>query len=383
MGYKPVWRHRDSNVMLPPVKKASTKRGNLTPDGAGLLHLMWAQGYRTNDIAYVLSLCGTSVMRRVKTVNVLQATMRDQRKKNAARRVERMKAKKTHVVRRIKFLLKPQYKNHQQVNGSTRKLSRVLRNEAAAKGQSTRGLSKSSINRLIRDGHKAGLHEIKVSVRQKGPPWTEAHIKAREAFARNHTHLDVENVLFSDEKMWSCDQRGRMHYYTVHEGEQLPLKATLGSAYSMKLHVWGVIGVGVKKLFILPPGMVNAEAYHWTLSHRLKLRTDAALRGKIFQQDNAPAHTAKKVKAYLDSGGGKWIKDWPSKSPDLSPIETLWAIAAREAEKDAPTTEGELRAAILRAWDAIPQATVDRLVRGFHDRRRHIVEHGGHVKAHR
>ncbi len=42
----------------------------------------------------------------------------------------------------------------------------------------------------------------------------------------------------------------------------------------------------------------------------------------IFQQDLAPAHTAKSTKSWLnDHGVG--VLDWPSNSPDLNPIENL------------------------------------------------------------
>ena len=44
---------------------------------------------------------------------------------------------------------------------------------------------------------------------------------------------------------------------------------------------------------------------------------------RIWQQDNATAHTAKVVKTWL-AANVKLLEDWPANSPDLSPIENLW-----------------------------------------------------------
>ena len=40
----------------------------------------------------------------------------------------------------------------------------------------------------------------------------------------------------------------------------------------------------------------------------------------IFQQDLAPAHTAKSIKTWFNDRGIT-VLDWPANSPDLNPIE--------------------------------------------------------------
>ncbi len=45
----------------------------------------------------------------------------------------------------------------------------------------------------------------------------------------------------------------------------------------------------------------------------------------IFQQDLAPAHTAKSTNSWLNDHG-VCVLDLPANSPDLNPIENLWGI---------------------------------------------------------
>ncbi len=79
-----------------------------------------------------------------------------------------------------------------------------------------------------------------------------------------------------------------------------------------------------------------------------KLFGDADL---IFQQDLAPAHTAKGTKSWFNDLVhslfiGVTVLDWPENSPDLNPIENIWDIVKRKMRDTRPHNADDLKAAI-------------------------------------
>ncbi len=85
---------------------------------------------------------------------------------------------------------------------------------------------------------------------------------------------------------------------------------------------------------------VTAPVYQEILEHFMlpsagQLFKDADF---IFQQDLAPAHTAKSLLNDHDVG----VLDWPANSPDLNPIEILWGIFKRKMRNKRPKNADEL-----------------------------------------
>ncbi len=72
----------------------------------------------------------------------------------------------------------------------------------------------------------------------------------------------------------------------------------------------------------------------------------------IFQQNLAPAHTARGTKSWFN-GHGVGVLDWPANSPDLNPIENLWGIVKRKMGDTRLNNAEDLKSAIKSTWASI------------------------------
>ncbi len=81
----------------------------------------------------------------------------------------------------------------------------------------------------------------------------------------------------------------------------------------------------------------------------------------IFQQDLAPAHSAKATSNWFKDHGIP-VLNCPANSPDLNPIENLWGIVKRKMRYARPNNAEELKSTIRATWALITPEQCHRLI---------------------
>ncbi len=188
------------------------------------------------------------------------------------------------------------------------------------------------------------VEEFGYSCRQRRLTW------AKEK--KNWTVAQWSKVLFSDESKF-CISFGNQGPRVWRKGGEAHSPSCLKSSvkFPQSVMIWGAMSsAGVGSLCFLKTN-VTAPVYQDILEHFMLPSADQLFKYAdwIFQQDLAPAHTAKSTKSWLnDHAVG--VLDWPANSPDVSPIENLWSIVKRKMRNKRPKNADELKATVKETW---------------------------------
>lgn len=128
---------------------------------------------------------------------------------------------------------------------------------------------------------------------------------------------------------------------------------------------------------------VNADTYRQVLEAEMVPYARRTFgRNFLFMHDNAPAHRARRLQAYLEEEEIEQLP-WPPYSPDLNPIEHLWDALDRAVRKRRvqPTTLVELENALVEEWDELSRRDINKLVESMPRRVTSVIQaQGGYTK---
>ncbi|CAJ0953592.1 unnamed protein product [Ranitomeya imitator] len=127
--------------------------------------------------------------------------------------------------------------------------------------------------------------------------------------------------------------------------------------------VWGGISLeGRTVLHVLARGSLTAIRYRDEIIRPLvRPYADVVSPGFLLMQDNARPHVAGVCQQFLQNEGIEAM-DWPTRSPDLNPIEHIWDIMARTIHQChvALQTVQELADALIQDGNQVDNVTRDR-----------------------
>lgn len=149
-----------------------------------------------------------------------------------------------------------------------------------------------------------------------------------------------------------------------------------------KVMFWGCFLASGERLLLPIEGIMNAEKYSGMLREHVFpwiVAMEAKLGIKIvFQQDFSRVHTARLSREAFESNDVELLP-WVPYSPDLNPIEHLWAFLKSKIGglKTRPNCIEDLKRSAIDEWNRISPSVCQSLVNSMQSRIREVIASNG------
>ena len=249
----------------------------------------------------------------------------------------------------------------------------MQQNPSASASQIVNDLNYTVSTRTMRRALKhLGFHYTSTL---KLPLMTIGHIEDRLAFAHENLRKRWTNAVFVDESTFlthtfpkkAYQKRGRRLMYSC------PKKAG-------KVHVWGGISLNGKTTLHIFTENLTGKLYRTILRTKL-LPSMQRLYGEtrwILVQDNDPKHTSNLVSNFIRDNNIQVQQRWPANSPDMNPIENIWAIMKSQISKIRPQTTAELKIEIRRSWRLLSDNYIVNCIQSMSNRLQLVLDNNGY-----
>ncbi|KAL4500754.1 hypothetical protein ABPG72_019988 [Tetrahymena utriculariae] len=207
------------------------------------------------------------------------------------------------------------------------------------------------------------------------PPLTSIQKLQRVNFCKKHQNDDLTNAVFSDE----CSIETYLHpkMYWHKEGEQK--YHTFKPKHPEKLHIWGAISLqGTIDLQIFKQnltGKLYVDILKKTLLKWMKKQKNI---DKInLYQDKDPKHTSSIAETFYKNNNIQWVRDWSPYSPDLNPIENIWAWLRNKVSHDNPINMQQLKKSVRKHWKQINSEFCSKYINSWSNRCQLVIQKYG------
>jgi len=202
---------------------------------------------------------------------------------------------------------------------------------------------------------------VRLNMKRLGFVYT--HAKQAILLTRNHKQRRVAlakqwlkdsqpwNItVFSDEKKFNLDGPDNWSTYTDEGRKLYRNKRQMGGGSVM---VWAMLLPNLTLHIERLEGSIDSDLYVQMLSSVVPILDNLLGRDSyIFQQDNAPIHTSKRVREFFVEAEVR-VLEWPARSPDLNIIENVWSMLS------SIVYEGKQFSSTDDLWNAIQEATFE------------------------
>ena len=207
------------------------------------------------------------------------------------------------------------------------------------------------------------------------------HVVKRLNYAHKHSSRQWLTALFVDEaaiELTSAPNHQNQGQWAVSR-EQVPILPK--DKHPTKVSVFGGIAWSGRTKLVFIEKTLNGAGYADIMRIVIPEATRDIFKDRkwFIVQDAVPLHFTAEVLRVMSDAGVTVIpkSEWPPNSPDLNPIENIWAVLKSRVAERNPANKAQLIEIIKEEWANIPQRTIQNTIKSLTSRLETIVKNKG------